>query len=542
MDMAIVFLSALGISLLLNILLKKLHIEVILGYIFTGVMIASIFQFQYEGSQGKSLQTFAELGIALLMFTIGLEFSGDKIHDMRKEVLVYGSAQVLLTAALFFGIAFWGFGIEPLSSLIIGFGFSFSSTAIVLKLLNSNKSLHKMYGKNSLGILLFQDIAVIPLMVMIPLLGDPGVMGWSVIWNTGLNILALSFLFFVGGKYLITPLFRMVTETKSDEIFVAAVIFLVLGSAELAHFFEFSYSLGAFIAGLILSKTPFKYQIEADLIPFRDLLLGIFFLTVGMQLSISSLVENIGTVLLLLTGVIFIKILVVFCIIRVEYRHQISVKTAITLAQVGEFSFVVFQLAQEHNLFVDEKIGSLLLSVIVLSMLVTPIIFQNLQGIANFGFPHEEDLDIALKNILLKNHIIVCGYGALGQNIIGELEKQKIRYVGLEKDHTLVQLAHKNNHQVVMGNSAQKNILKKLGIEEARIVIIAIPNEEKMMRILHTIRSLSLTVPVIARALKPHQRAFLEEMGNVHIIDELRESTDSVLRFLRNPPTAHQGL
>ncbi len=534
--MTFIFLSALGISLLLNIILKKLNIEVILGYIFTGIVISVLFQFQYGETQSPSLHTFAELGIALLMFTIGLEFSGDRLHAMRKEVILYGGAQVIFTGLLFFGISYWIFGIEPISSLVIASGLSFSSTAIVLKLLNESKTLQKMYGKNALGILLFQDIAVIPILVIIPLLAQPGIMGADIIWSTILNLLVLSVLFFLGGKYLVNPLLRFVNESRSDEIFVAAILFLVLGSTELAHLFGFSYSLGAFVMGLILSKTSYKYQIEADLIPFRDLLLGIFFLTVGMQLHIFSLIHNIGTILLLLFGVIFLKTLIIFSIMSFEYRRQTAIKTAIILSQVGEFSFVVFELAQKNNVFVSEEMGSILLSVIILSMLLTPIIFQNLQWISSFFFPlHEENMDIALKGIEKKNHVIVCGYGALGQSVIREMEHEKIFYIGIERDYTLVHLAEQNHHRVVFGNSAQKNVLKKIGLDDARVVVIAIPNEEKMMRILHTIRSTAPHIPVIVRALKSHQREMLEAMGNVLIIDELKESTKSVLHFLKSP-------
>lgn len=525
-------LFATGISLLLNTLLKKIKIDTIIGYIFTGAIVAFIFDLQH--AKGNLLDVIAEFGIVFLMFTIGLEVSVEKLKSIKKEVFVYGGAQIFFTTIIFYVIAQYVFDIGVNSSLIISLGLALSSTAIVLKLLNENKSLHKTYGKNALGVLLFQDMAVIPILLFISIVANTQGAGGDLFLDISLNAIMVMFIFLFLGKYVASLFFTVVSNSKSDELFIASILFVVIGSAQLAHVFGFSYSLGAFVAGLIIAGTQYKHQIEADLIPFRDLLLGVFFITVGMQLDITFIPEHIGTIFLIFIAVILIKAFVIFGIMRVGYRKHTSLKTAIILAQVGEFSFVVFELAKINNLFVNEALGQMIIVSIIFSMILTPFIFSKLALISGwFIHENEEEETELLKELSLKNHIIICGYGILGQILAKELQKLQLPYIVIERDNSLVHKGRQKNVHIILGNSAKKKILEKVHVEESKVIMIAIPHKEKMLRIVHTIRGISPNIKIIAKASSLYQKEFLKNMGNITVIDDVRETANSALDALK---------
>jgi len=286
-----------------------------------------------------------------------------------------------------------------------------SSTAIVLKLLNDSRKIYKTYGKNAVGVLLFQDMAVIPILLMISILANSQNDVTTLLIDTlisAITFLALSFLL---GKYILPHFLAFAGNTKSDEIFITTILLLVIGSAQMAHSFGFSYSLGTFIAGMIIAKTHFKHQIEVDLIPFRDLLLGIFFVSVGMQLNFSIIPANIGIILSILFGVILIKASIIFLIIHLFYKTQTSLKTAIILAQVGEFSFVIFELAKINGLFLESGLSQIILIVIIFSMFLTPFIFNHLHMITKWFLKDVTDNEELVEKSNITEHVIVCGYG-----------------------------------------------------------------------------------------------------------------------------------
>lgn len=520
-----------GISIFLNTLLRRVNIEAIIGYIFTGAIVAYISGI--EGYHNPSLELVSELGIAFLMFTIGLEMSIEKLKSIKKEVFVYGGAQMIFTSLVFYFITRYIFGVDIASSLIISLGLSLSSTAIVLKLLNESKTLHKTYGKNALGVLLFQDIAVIPILFMIPIMANAEGLASDVLIIMLRNTFLIISGFFLCGKYLALPFFDFIANAKSDEIFIAAVLFVVIGAAQLTHQFGFSYSLGAFMAGIIIARTHYKHQIEADLIPFRDIFLGVFFIAVGMQLNLNFIPDNILHILLILVAVIFIKAAIIFIIMKMGYRRQTSLKTAVILAQVGEFSFVVFELAKINNLFIDEVLSQTITVSIIFSMILTPFVFKHLHPISSLFTPDEDDDEAELlKDIDLNDHTIVCGYGALGQRVTKNLKHLGIPYIVIERDNALVTFGRNQDDNIILGNSAKKSILEKVNLNEAKAIIVAIPHKEKMIRIVGAIRTVAPNVKIIAKAHSLYQKDFLETMGNVAIIDEIHETADSVINLL----------
>lgn len=303
------------IAILLNLILKKIHLPTIIGYILTGTAIAYAFGL-HSAVSNHDLKEIAEFGVVFLMFTIGLEFSINHLIHMKYDVLVIGSLQIILTAFLVAFISFFIFDINAKSSMIMAVAISLSSTAIVLKTFNENGDINKKFGRKVLGILLMQDMAVIPILLMIGFFAAHDQSMEKVIFSTLTSAAVLIVLLWLSGKYLLEPFFHHISNTDSGELFIGSVLLVVMGASYLAYYFGFSYSLGAFIAGMLMAETKFKHQVEADLIPFRDLLLGIFFITVGMQINFSVIAENIFTIMILLPIVFVLKFFVIYYLDR----------------------------------------------------------------------------------------------------------------------------------------------------------------------------------------------------------------------------------
>jgi CPA2 family monovalent cation:H+ antiporter-2 len=280
-DLISILLAAVAIATALNVFIRRFNMPTVVGYIITGILLGAIFQIDVHDDE--TLQHVAEFGVVFLMFTVGLEFSFAHLKDMKKEVLVFGSAQVVGTSLLLAAAAAFFVGIEPRSAIIVGSALALSSTAIVLKVLNESGKMKTEEGRNSLGILIFQDIAVIPILLMITIFTTDNKSMAVMVGETVLNAVIVVGLLFVLGKYFLGRLFRVASDTNSKEIYMGSILLTVVGASYFAHSFGFSYSLGGFLAGMIIADTIYKYQVEADLIPFRDLLLGVFFVSVGLS-------------------------------------------------------------------------------------------------------------------------------------------------------------------------------------------------------------------------------------------------------------------
>lgn len=514
---------------ILNLLLKKFSIPTIIGYIATGTIIAYGYEL-HDAINSHELKEIAEFGVVFLMFTIGLEFSVRNLIKMKKEVFLYGALQVFITAAFFSFLAHNIFSIEAKSSIIIGAALALSSTAIVLKLLNENGDINKLYGRKVLGILLFQDIAVIPILLMITMFSVTDKSVSSLLIETLLNAVVLLMGLFLVGKYLIEPFFHQVSKTKSNEIFVGSVLLIVMGASYLAHAFGFSYSLGAFIAGMMIAETHYKHQVEADLVPFRDLLLGVFFVTVGMQLNFSIIFENIYTVLLILPVLILAKILIIYLLLRFATDSRVALKSAITLFQFGEFGLVIFELSFAKNL-IDPVIGQVLVVMVVISMIMTPFVLKNISKIVDmFSYTPEESQEYTSpdNNEKLSNHIVLIGYGRLGKNISRLIEKKNMDYIAIENDILSVKEARKLNKPVIFGNAAQKNVLESVNIKDASAVVISIGNSEKLHQICQAVKDLRENKKTIVKVNKYEEQEALSSLNLSHIIVETEKTASAM--------------
>ena len=518
MDILTIIVSVLFISLIFNLTLKRFHISPIVGYIFTGMTVALFMDF--IRIDHEYLSHIAEFGIVFLMFTIGLEFSVNHLKKMKKEVFLFGSLQVILTAILFTFISNLVFSLDIKTSIVIGAALALSSTAIVLKVLNDNGDIHRPYGRNSVGILIFQDLAVIPILLMITILADSSVSLPEILLSTLYSAIFVGIVLYLLGKYITARFLAYVVDTKVEELFIASILLIVLSSALFAHTFGFSYSLGAFLAGMLIAETKYKYQIEADLVPFRDILLGVFFITVGMQINFSSLIDNLFTIIALTVAILAIKVIIIFAILRLFTFTKRAIKTALTLAQVGEFSFAVFALASANHL-ISNEINQIMVSVVILSLLFTSLSLRYVRKFTDFFYKGgSEVLKEPILDAGIKNHIIVCGYSLLGQKIVKQLRNSKLAYVAVEHNGQHVKTGHEKGDIVFFGNASSKVMLNSLYIKNATAVIIAIDNDEKIRLICESIRDIDPKIHIILKVTHQSQIDDFKDLKINNIINE----------------------
>jgi CPA2 family monovalent cation:H+ antiporter-2 len=519
MDILTIIVFTLFLSLVLNLLLKKINISPIVGYIFTGIIIVSFMDFIKLNT--SYVNHIAEYGIVFLMFTIGLEFSVTHLKQMKKEVFVFGSLQVLITTLFFSLISHYIFHLDIKTSIVIGSALALSSTAIVLKVLNENGDIHRPYGRNSVGILIFQDLAVIPILLMITILADSSRSVEEMVFNTILSAIIVGFILFIVGFYVIEKFLAYVVDTHVEELFIASILLIVLSSAWLAHTFGFSHSLGAFLAGMMIAETKYKYQIEADLVPFRDILLGVFFISVGMQVNLITIFANFFTIIGLSIAILALKALLIFALIRMFTFTKRAIKTALALAQVGEFSFAVLALASTHNL-IDDHVNQIMISVVIISLIFTSLALRHVRAFTNWFYPERtEILKQPMARADIKNHIIVCGYSILGQKIVTKLKDSGFVYAAIEHDRQHVKEGEDRNDVVYFGNAASKTMLESLDIKNATAVIIAIDNDEKIRLITEAIKSIDPTISVI---VKITHKAQIEDFKDLHIHSFVNEN------------------
>lgn len=506
------------IATVLNVILKRFDIPTVIGYVLSGFAISSIFHFADDSKE--MLSHLAEFGIVFLMFTIGLEFSINHLKRMQKEVFVYGGLEVILSGLLFSALAYWLFGLEIKSALVVGSALSLSSTAIVLKVLNENNEIHSGYGRAALGILLFQDLAVIPILLMVSFFTSETESVSVLLLSTLVSAIIVFLILFLIGKYFLERFFDWIMATGSEEIFLVAVLLGVISASYLAEVFGFSYSLGAFLAGMMIAETKYRYRIEADLIPFRDILLGVFFVSIGMLIDWHSLVNYGHIIFGLLVGIMLLKGLLIFGILRFFVQKRTALKTALALFQVGEFSLAVLALAESLDL-IPNKLGQIMIITIVLSMILTPFVLKNIKKLADL-FTEEPDAlrDRALVGGTYHNHIIVCGYGPVGQKLVKKFREKKLLYIILEHDLKIVdkEIA-KGEEAIYFANAAQKMVLSHFNINDCTAIIVTIENEIQRQLICENIVSFNPEINSIVKVNNTAEEEVISSLGIKHIIN-----------------------
>ncbi len=503
-----IFLIAVSSAVVLSVFLKKFELPTIIGYILTGIILSQIYHFGVD----DELSHIAEFGIVFLMFSIGLEFSLKHLLAMKKEVFLNGSLQMLSCGFVFTLLLMAILGLADKSAAIVGFALALSSTAVVLKILNDNGDISETYGRKALGILLFQDIAVIPLLLLVDLFSVSDKNISQLLLTTLISALILIALLYFIGKYLVDRVFGFVIRSNSQEIFILTILFMVIGASFLAHNFGFSYSLGAFIAGVLIAETKYKHKIEADLIPFRDLLLGLFFITMGMQIQFNIVFENWLLILLLIVVVCLCKLGIVFGFLLMYNNKRVALKTALSIAQIGEFSLAIFSLLQARNM-IDIKTSQILIVVAIITMIITPFVLNNMRKIANtFEDIGVNSIPAQSLSKKPKNHYIIFGYGRLGQEVVQRIKNIGVPYLVLESDLSLVELGVSRGENVLYANAAQEETLKIANIEECAVAIITVTNEAKLEMLCEILASLKKPIDIIIRVDGSFERVFFSNI------------------------------
>ena len=512
---------ALGMSIVVNLILKRFGMSPIIGYILTGVTVAYGFDLRHM-TDSHTLEMIAEFGVVFLMFTIGLEVSLQRLSTMKQDVFFNGFLQVIFSALLFFAIAYGVLGITLNAALIVSMALSLSSTAVVLTYLKSTKEIARPYGQKSTGILIFQDIAVIPILLLIGFLSSDGENIGEVLLQTAISALVIIGLLFIIGKRVMTWLLHFSSSSEVDELFMGSVLVIVVASSLLASYMGFTYSLGAFVAGMIIAETRYHHKVESDIAPFKDLLLGTFFVTVGMKIDLALFVTHLAQILGILIVVLLIKAVIIFGVVRIYSQSKIAFKTAVALSQVGEFSFAIFALAGNHKLIPDE-LSQILVLVVVLSIIITPFILANLSKISGYFF---KDVSVTETFAMLpgrKNHVIVCGYGVVGKFVAKALRAEGVDYVVADNSYKHVEEALRDGQEVYFGDMSKTAILDKLCAKDAVSVIVTLDNLDKKRLICETIIRYAPNLRLVVKVISLEEKRALRGMPISITIDGKRE-------------------
>ena len=515
-------------SVLAVALFRALRLPAMLAYFLVGLVLGPhTFQLLPDS---ESSREFAEFGIVFLMFSIGLEFSLPQLYAMRKKVLGLGGAQVVITLAVVMGIAKLA-GLNWAAAFVAGSALTMSSTAIVSKLLAERLDLNSRHGRLSIGVLLFQDIAVVPILVLIPALGVAGSDLTNVLGFALLKAAAMLIFLFTVGKWMINPWFNLVASQRSRELFVMNVLMITLLLAFATKQAGLSYALGAFIAGMLISETKFRYQVESDISPFRDILLGLFFISIGMLLDVSQILPNIGWIVLILFGFILLKAFIVACVVKfVKYESGVAIRTGLILAQAGEFSFVILALGVEQKLVGGQAL-QVILAASLLSMVIAPFLIQYNGRLARkMVRSYSRNSDHVVQQIEeigkhLNDHVIICGYGRSGQYLGRFLREEKIPYVALDIDPARVLEASSAGENVMFGDAARRVVLEAAGGERAKALVISYSDNRAAMKILHIVQENYPQLPVIVRTVDDSNMEALQEAGAAEVVPEILEGS-----------------
>ena len=494
----------LGSAVVVVAFFRVLRLPPLLAYIFVGVTVGPHGQAWIPES--AQTQALAEFGVVFLMFTIGLEFSLKQLKTMQRLVFGLGGAQVAITTLIVLGLCL-SWGMDWRVGLALGGVIAMSSTAIVSKLLVERVELHSPHGRQTMSVLLFQDLAVVPFLVLIPALakGGDGLFG-ALGLATIKAAIALALILYFGQK-LMRPWFHVIARYKIDELFMLNILLITLGLAYLTHLADLSLALGAFLAGALISETEYRYQVEADMRPFRDVLLGLFFITIGMQLDLALLLQDAGWVALLLLGLLLGKMATIFLLARAFGSNPgDALRTGLTLAQAGEFGFVLLVEAGKISTL-QPAVMQIVLGAMVLSMVLAPFLIHFRETIVQKFVVGEwmsqaaKLHEIAVKSFHVQGHVIVCGYGRSGQNLARFLEREHIPMIALDLDPARIKLAAAAGESVVYGDAARREVLQAAGIGRARAVVVTYADVPSAMRVLGAVQEINPQVPVIVRTV-----------------------------------------
>lgn len=511
-DIFIIF----GLSIVVLFICLRIKIPAIVGFLITGIL---------AGPHGLGLieaihevEIMSEIGVVLLLFTIGIEFSIKDFLQIKKSVLLGGSVQVFLSIIAFFIVAF-KVGQSISQSVFMGFLMSLSSTAIVLKLLQERAEIESPHGKTSLGILIFQDMAVVPMILLTPLLAGVAGSITESLFILIIKVAGIILLVFISARWLVPYILYQVTRTRNRELFMLTIVIICLAVAWLTYSIGLSLALGAFLAGLIISESEYSHQALGNILPFRDIFISFFFVSIGMLLNLDFFFQKIGTIALITLGVIILKTLIAgFTTSLLGYPLRTMILVGCALSQVGEFSFVLSKAGLEFGLLVPGKTYQLFLAVSIMTMIATPFIIQLSSRIADAAIllPLPRKLKSGVhpamksRKIVRNDHLIVIGFGLNGRNVARSAKTAGVPYVIIEMNPETVRIEKVKGEPIFYGDATHEAVFDHAGIQSARIVVITIADAAATRKITKLARIMNPKVHIIART------RFLQEMGPLY--------------------------
>ncbi len=520
----------LAVAVTVVVLLRRLRLPTIIAYLVTGLLIGPHGLNWFPDND--AIRVLAEFGVVFLLFTLGLEFSLPRLVIMRREVLVLGGAQVAVTTAAAVLLS-RTFDVPYPAAIIIGGAFAMSSTAIVAKQLGEQLELGMQHGRLSVGVLLFQDIAVVAFIIYIASLSDSSGAGLAVTLGLALLKTAIVLVAVIAiGHWLVRPLFHEIARARSAEVFTLAVLLFTLTAAWSTHYFGLSLALGGFLAGMMLGETEFRHQVESDIRPFRDMLLGLYFVTVGMLVDPVLLLPIFNLVLLLTAAIMIFKAFISALLARlITSDWNTATRTGVILAHAGEFSFAIITVAIASGQL-EETLAQVALGSMILSMFVAPLMIRFNAELASFVFNDSEERerealqhDIAAHSINASGHVIICGYGRVGQNVARFLEKENIEYIALDLDPFRVRAARLAGDPIYYGDATHINVLKAAGVESARIIVQTSFVVATSIAVIKVVRSINADIPILVRTRDDSNLDELMDAGATEVVPETLEAS-----------------
>lgn len=517
---------------------RKLALPAILGYLAVGMLLGPHALALAAGNE--TTQLLADFGVVFLVFTLGLEFSLPRLVAMRWEVLGVGGAQVLITTGIVAAVASLLFHVAPAVAVVLGGAVAMSSTAIIITQLTEQSENNRSHGRIAVAICLFQDLSFPLLLALVSALSEGGRAASAADILSAIGIAALALLLVLAaGRWLLRPLFLMIASVRSAELFSLAVLLAVLASAWATRAAGLSLALGAFLAGMMLAETEFRHQVEATIRSYREVLLGLFFITVGMLLDVGLLLRDLPVVMAILIGMLLLKAAVVAVVAQPATKSWFkSLRTGVVVAQGGEFGFALLILVLRRELL-DPSIVQPLLAATVLSMGLSPLIISHNRRITRMilresGSPHteamrQERITLAVAD---REHVVICGFGRVGQNIARVLEQNGFEYIALDVDPYRIRVGRQAGDPVVYGDAGEIKVLENVGVVRASVVVITFANPEVALRILRSVRELRPTVPILVRTQDDTKLKELQAAGATEVVPETFEASLMLLSHL----------
>jgi len=511
-------------SVLIVIIFKQLGLSPALGYLVSGAAIGP-FGFGVLTST-ETTKSIAELGVVFLLFAIGLELTLGRLIAMKKYVLGFGSLQVIFTSAAISVICIKFFGLSVETSIVIGGALSLSSTAIVLQVISEHSEQSTRVGRLTFSILLMQDLAVIPILVLLPLLAKKEVNIAGALGGALIDAVIAMAIIVVVGRVLVRPIYRLIAEAKSDVLFLSFTLMIVLGSSFLSNYMGLSFALGAFVAGLMVAETEYKYRVEEEILSLQSLLLGLFFMTIGMSFDFDLLLSSLPYIVMVSLGLIALKatIIVLLCAIF-RFPMAPSIHTGFLLSQGGEFAFVVFLMAVQQR-FMSVDLSQFLMTVVTFTMALTPLLAAAGRKIKSHLYTKEVLKDHQIKREVddISKHVIIIGFSKVGRIVAYILRKRGINYIILENNHRAVRIEKNNGYNIHYGDAMNVDILKHIGVERCESVIVTMEDEIACMKITRFIHENFPNASVITKSETIHNENRFKKVGASLVVSKNLET------------------